>query len=197
MEGSFHGFLITHSESIAIADAYTLRDASGHPVYRPTVHYAYHPCDAAVLSLHELAGKNMRMPASKRVMSEELAGGVDELGVLLMGVDPRTDRPFTFWYGSQLDIGEARKMAEYNSATSLQVTATVVSGLIYCLKNPGRGIIEPDNIPHGEILPLALPYIQPVVGKYTDWTPIEGRNALGFAEKIDSSSPFQFSNVRV
>ena len=26
--------------------------------YRPTVHYAYHPCDDAVLSMHELAGKN-------------------------------------------------------------------------------------------------------------------------------------------
>jgi len=25
-------------------------------VYRPTVHYAYHPCDDAVLSVHELAG---------------------------------------------------------------------------------------------------------------------------------------------
>ena len=28
---------------------------------RPTCHYAYHPCDDAVLSLHEFAGKNWRL----------------------------------------------------------------------------------------------------------------------------------------
>src|SRR5690348_2458192 len=55
LEGPYHGFLITHGEAISIADYFTLRD--GDTVrYRPTVHYAYHPCDGAVLSLHELAG---------------------------------------------------------------------------------------------------------------------------------------------
>jgi len=60
LEGAYQGFLITHNESISIADYYTLTD--GETVrYRLTVHYAYHPCDAAVLSLHELAGRNWRM----------------------------------------------------------------------------------------------------------------------------------------
>jgi homospermidine synthase len=54
LEGSFHGFLVTHAESISIADHLTLRK-DGEVVYRPTVHYAYHPCDDAVLSLHEAA----------------------------------------------------------------------------------------------------------------------------------------------
>ena len=57
MEGPYHGFLITHSESISIADYLTVRE-NGEVVYRPTVHYAYHPSDDAVLSVHELAGKN-------------------------------------------------------------------------------------------------------------------------------------------
>ena len=51
-----HGFLITHTGSISIADDYTLRDAAGAVLHRPTCHYAYHPCDDAVLSGHELAG---------------------------------------------------------------------------------------------------------------------------------------------
>ena len=50
-----HGFLVTHNELISIADYFTLREG-GKVVYRPTCHYAYHPCDDAVLSLHEMAG---------------------------------------------------------------------------------------------------------------------------------------------
>jgi homospermidine synthase len=57
-EGSYHGFLITHIESITTADYFTVRDAEGKVVYRPTVMYAYHPCDDAVLSLREYAGNN-------------------------------------------------------------------------------------------------------------------------------------------
>ncbi len=37
-------------------------------VYRPTVHYAYHPCDAAVLSVHEFAGRNYVLQERKRIM---------------------------------------------------------------------------------------------------------------------------------
>jgi homospermidine synthase len=49
LAGHFHGFLITHGEAISISDYLTLR--KGDQVqYRPTVHYAYHPCDSAVLS---------------------------------------------------------------------------------------------------------------------------------------------------
>ena len=51
------GFLVTHNESISIADYYTVRDDKGEAVYRPTCHYAYHPCDDAVLSLHEFFGR--------------------------------------------------------------------------------------------------------------------------------------------
>lgn len=57
MEGHFHGWLITHNEAISLADYFTI-GTGDNPTYRPTVHYAYHPCDDAVLSVHELAGKN-------------------------------------------------------------------------------------------------------------------------------------------
>ena len=57
MAGPLHGFLITHNEAISIADYYTVVEG-GAVRYRPTVHYAYHPCDDAVLSVHELAGRN-------------------------------------------------------------------------------------------------------------------------------------------
>lgn len=52
--GAQYGFLVTHNESISISDYFTVRDASGKAIYRPTCHYAYHPADDAVLSLHEM-----------------------------------------------------------------------------------------------------------------------------------------------
>src|SRR5690349_6721018 len=84
LEGPYLGFLITHGESISIADYLTVRDG-GAVRSRPTCHYAYHPCDDAVLSLLEFAGKNFRLQPRKRLMMEEITDGIDELGVLLMG----------------------------------------------------------------------------------------------------------------
>ncbi len=69
LAGPIQGFLITHNEAISIADYLTLRDG-GRVTYRPTCHYAYHPCDDAILSLHELQGNAFRpqsaLPADER-----------------------------------------------------------------------------------------------------------------------------------
>ena len=107
-----------------MADYLTLRDGDA-VIYRPTVHYAYHPCDAAVMSVHELAGRGWQQQSEQRLMMEEIASGIDELGVLLMG-----HKKGAFWYGSQLTIEEARKLAPHNSATSLQVAAGVLGGMV-------------------------------------------------------------------
>ncbi len=188
--GPQHGFLVTHNESISIADYFTVRD--GERVrYRPTVHYAYHPCDDAILSLHELAGRNWLAQERQRLLMDEITDGIDELGVLLMG---HTEG--AYWYGSQLSIAEARRLAPHNSATSLQVTSTVLAAMIWAIENPEEGIVEPDEIDHERILALAKPYLGPVVGVYTDWTPLDGRGSL-FPEDIDASDPWQFKNFRV
>ena len=47
--GPQYGLLVTHNEAISISDYYTVRDADGEAVYRPTCHYAYHPCNVAIL----------------------------------------------------------------------------------------------------------------------------------------------------
>ena len=90
-----HGFLVTHNESVSIADYLTLREG-GKAVYRPTCHYAYHPCDDAVLSLHEMAGAAwQRQPEWKILDENEIVDGIDELGVLLYGHAKNA-----YWYGS-------------------------------------------------------------------------------------------------
>ena len=171
-KGPFHGFLITHNESISIADYYTVKE-DGAVAYRPTVHYAYHPADDAVLSIHELAGKNWEVQSRTRLMMDEITSGMDELGVLLMGHDRGA-----YWYGSRLTIEEARSLAPYNNATSLQVTAAVLAGVIWVMENPARGIIEPDAIDHERILEITKPYLGEVVGVYSDWTPLQDRGRL-------------------
>ncbi len=190
LEGPYHGFLVTHNESISIADYYT-RKEGGRVAYRPTAHYAYHPCDDAVLSLHELAGKNWRLQAEKRLIMDEIADGIDELGVLLMG-----HAKGAYWYGSRLSIHEARRLAPHNSATSLQVTAAVLAGMVYALENPRAGLVEPDDMDHARMLEIARPYLGEVVGAYSDWTPLAGRESL-FPEPLDRSDPWQFKNFRV
>lgn len=188
--GSFHGFLITHGESISIADFLTHRE-NGKIAYRPTVHYAYHPCDDAVLSVHEFAGGNWHMQERKRILNAEIIEGIDELGVLLAG-----HRMNAYWYGSQLSIDEARKLAPYNTATSLQVCIAVLSGLIWAIENPQAGITEPDQIDFRRNLEICTPYLGPVVGAYTQWTPLTDRERL-FPEDLDRSDPWQFRNVLV
>lgn len=189
-EGPFHGFLITHNESISIADYFTVREGD-RLAYRPTVHYAYHPADDAVLSVHELAGKNWVAQDRKRLMMDEIVHGMDELGVLLMGHEKGA-----YWYGSQLTIEEARSLAPYNNATSLQVTAAVLGGMVWAIENPDRGIMEPDEMDHERVLEVAGPYLGRLTGAYGDWTPLDGRESL-FAEDIDRDDPWQFKNFRV
>jgi homospermidine synthase len=190
LEGPYHGFLITHGEAISIADYFTMRD--GDQVrYRPTVHYSYHPCDDAVLSVHELWGKNFRLQETKRLMMDEIEHGIDELGVLLMG-HPKG----VYWYGSRLSVEEARRLVRFNNATSLQVTASALAGMIWALENPNRGIIEPDEMDHDRIIDICRPYLGKVVGESSDWTPLFDRERL-FPEDLDKGDPWQFKNFRV
>jgi homospermidine synthase len=190
LEGPFHGFLITHNEAISLNDYFTVWE-DGTAVYRPTAHYAYHPCDDAVLSVHELAGKNWRVQGRQRLLLDEIDSGADELGVLLMG-----HARGAYWYGSRLSIGEARRLAPFNNATSLQVSIAVLSGIIWALENPAAGIVEAEDMDFARHLKLCRPYLGPVVGEYTDWTPLRDRGGL-FPEAVDPGDPWQFSNVRV
>ncbi len=188
--GHVHGFLITHGESISIADYLSVRQNS-EVVYRPTVHYSYHPSDSAVVSVHEFAGRNWHLQDRQRILMDEITAGIDELGVLLAG-----HKKNAYWYGSQLSIDEARKLAPHNNATSLQVTVSCLSGMIWAMENPNTGLVEPDEMDYKRNLEICGPYLGPVVGAYTDWTPLHDRERL-FPEDLDKSDPWQFKNVRV
>ena len=189
--GPQHGFLVTHNESISIADFLTVRDGDT-VVYRPTCHYAYRPADDAVLSLDEMAGCQWKQQKKSHILEEnEIVDGIDELGVLLYGHAKNA-----YWYGSQLSIEETRRIAPYQNATGLQVTSAVLAGMVWALENPTRGVVEADEIDFKRCLEVQRPYLGPVIGRYTDWTPLQDRGVL-FPEDIDTDDPWQFKNVIV
>jgi homospermidine synthase len=186
-----YGFLVTHNESISIADYFTVGDKA-KPDYRPTCHYAYHPCNDAVLSLHEMFGQAGQRQKAIHILDEnEITEGIDELGVLLYG-----HKKNAYWYGSQLSIEETRRVAPYQNATGLQVTSAVLAGMVWALENPTAGIVEADEMDYRRCLEVQMPYLGPVIGTYTDWTPLTDRPGL-FPENIDTSDPWQFRNVLV
>jgi len=189
--GAQYGFLVTHNEAISIADFFTVDD--GKKVsYRPTCHYAYHPANVAVLSLHELFGSAGKIQDKLHVLEEdELQDGIDELGVLLYG-----HKKNAYWYGSQLSVEETRKLAPYQNATGLQVTSAVIAGMVWALENPEAGIVETDEMDYKRCLEIQRPYLGPVKGYYTDWTPLEGRPGF-YKEDIDTKDPWQFRNILV
>lgn len=186
--GPYHGFLITHGESISIADHLTLRD-SGEVVYRPTVHYAYRPCDDALLSIDELMGSG-RKQDHQRILRDDIVAGMDELGVLLMG-----NARGVYWYGSRLTIDQARQLVEHNTATSLQVVAGILGGVVWALDNPRAGVVEPDDLDYETVLRVARPYLGELVGVYGDWTPLAQHSQL--YPPARDEDPWQFLNVRV
>ncbi|MFD2184723.1 homospermidine synthase [Rhodoplanes azumiensis] len=186
-----YGFLVTHNEAISISDYLTVRDG-GEVVYRPTCHYAYHPANDAVLSLHELFGAAGKRQDKIHILDEnEIVDGIDELGVLIYGHAKNA-----YWYGSQLSIDETRELAPYQNATGLQVTSAVLAGMVWALENPEAGIVEADDMDFRRCLEVQRPYLGPVIGTYTDWTPLTGRPGL-FPEDIDETDPWQFKNVLV
>jgi len=190
--GAQYGFLVTHNEAISIADFFTAYDRKGKVTFRPTCHYAYHPCNNAVLSLHEMFGQAGKPQSSFEVMDENsLFDGIDELGVLLYG-----HKKNAYWFGSQLSVEETRNLAPYQNATGLQVTSAVLAGMVWALENPQAGIVEADEMDFRRCLDVQTPYLGPVKGYYTDWTPLTDRPGL-FPEDIDTADPWQFRNVLV
>jgi homospermidine synthase len=189
--GQQYGFLVTHNESISIADYLTVREG-GEAVYRPTCHYAYHPCNDAVLSLHEMFGAAGAAQEKHVILDEhDIVDGADELGVLLYGHAKNA-----YWFGSQLSVEETRELAPYQNATGMQVTSAVLAGMVWALENPQAGIIEADEMDFHRCLEVQKPYLGPVKGYYTDWTPLDGRPGF-FPEDIDTADPWQFRNILV
>lgn len=173
------GMIVTHGESFGVSHALTVRE-NGVPVYRPTVHYAYLPCNDSLVSLHELRCRNYEIHPRQRIMSREITAGMDLFGALIMG------HPFNSWWtGSVLSIAQARRHAPDANATAVQVAAGVLAAVLWIERNPRRGLCFPEDLPHEQILRCARPYLGRVVSVRSDWTPLQ-RHRVYFSENPEA-----------
>jgi homospermidine synthase len=195
--GDIIGMVVRHGEAFTISDHLTVWDEqTGRPLYRPTVHYAYLPTDAAMASLHEFKMSGYELQAQQRIMADDIISGMDELGVLLLGHALNG-----WWTGSQLDIDEARRLAPHQNATTLQVAASVLGALAWSIRHPRQGLCVPDDLPPDEVLQVANPYLGPCPSIQTDWTPLRPRYDP-FADyrtpgQVDPDDLWQFGNFVV
>lgn len=185
------GMVVTHGEAFGISRALTV-ESNGRPAYRPTVHYAYMPCNDSIVSLHELRCRNYELHPRKRILTDEITEGKDLVGALIMG-----HRYQSWWTGSILSIEAARRKVPHVNATAVQVAAGVMAAAAWALRNPRRGVCLPEDLPHQEILRHARPYLGQVVSRPSDWTPLQRHRAY-FDEtpwaQPDRSDPWQFGN---
>ena len=185
------GMLVRHGEAFTISDHLTVWQ-DDKAIYRPTVHYAYCPTDAAIASMRELEMQQWSITPNQRIMNEEIIDGEDRLGVLLMG------HPYkSWWTGSLLSIHDSRKLIPKQSATTVQVASAVYAAVAWAMANPNAGYRVPDDLPWREVLGFAEKYWGGYYSEPADWDPLMHRNDLykGWNNrKYDETDPWQFGN---
>lgn len=161
--GTFIAPAIPHEETFSLAALLRSTDPVSGVIYQPTVLFAYQPCDLALASLW--CRPYLGEEAPKRVLIDEIAGGSDQLGILLL----RRGRREIYWYGSTLPVAEARRHAPFCNATTLQVAAGLVGGLAWILENSEQGLVEPEDLDHRRVLEVAAPYLGELKAIGVDW----------------------------
>jgi homospermidine synthase len=188
------GMVVRHGEAFSITEKLTVREGE-QTIYRPTVHYAYCPCDCAIASLHELRGNDYRLQSRIRIMTDEITSGADILGALIMG------HPYlSWWCGSDLSIDESRRLVPHQNATTMQVAISVVAACLWMLDNPSRGVCVPDGLPHEFVLAVSKPYLGTFISTPSDWTPLKHYTNFfrGYNQpQLDTSDPWQFKNFLI
>jgi homospermidine synthase len=188
------GMVVRHGEAFTISDRLTVWK-NGKAVYRPTMHYAYCPCDEAIASLNEMRGYNYKLNENQRIMNDEITAGSDVLGALIMGHDYNS-----WWVGSDLSIEESRRLVPHQNATTMQVAISVVAATMWMIENPEEGVTIPDDMPHDYVLKISKPYLGKWISKPYDWTPLKNRDTTfdKFNKPdLDKKDPWQFKNFLV
>ena len=188
------GMVVRHGEAFTLSDKLTVWK-NGKAVYRPTMHYAYCPCDEAIASLNEMRGYNYKLNVNQRIMNDEITSGADVLGALIMGHEYNS-----WWVGSDLSIEESRRLVPHQNATTMQVAISVVAASMWMIRNPLEGVRVPDELPHDFILKVSKPYLGKWISKPYDWTPLKNRDTTfdAYAKPdLDRKDPWQFKNFLI
>ncbi len=148
-----------------------------------TCHYAYHPANDAVLSLHEMSATAARRSRSCTSSTSTARGRRRRARRAAL-------RPCQKRLLVRLRSRWKRHAASrhYQNATGLQVTSAVLAGMVWALENPKAGIVEADEMDYKRCLEVQMPYLGPVEGHLHHWTPLDGRPGL-FPEDSTRRTP--------
>lgn len=195
-EEEYIGIHMPHGECITVSDCLTVYDDNGNVEYMPSMYFVYCPCDDAIASLREVEMRGYKMDGMKqRILCDEITSGKDKLGSMLLGHDYKA-----WWCGCLTDIEETRAVAPGQNATSVQVAAGAIGGLLYAIRNPRLGFLVAEQVPWQEVLTEVEVYLGTMKSCRTDWDPLKNRWDLykGWNnDKIDESDPWQFCNFLV
>ena len=99
-----------------------------------------------------------------------------------------------------MTVGQARALVPGVNATTMQVAAGVLAGLVWAMENPERGVTEPENMDSERVLDIARPWLGEMFGEFTEWTPSAPASALFPHSELEDTAgkdPWQFSRMRV
>ncbi|AGE59850.1 homospermidine synthase [Acanthocystis turfacea Chlorella virus TN603.4.2] len=161
------GMVIPHEEANSLSYFLTLKKG-GKVVYRPTVHYAYQLPDVAIASLVEYQAEGMPdIITNERVIKDEIESGADTLGAFLMSPDFGK-----WWCGSKLTIEESRRLIPHQNATVVQVSPSILAGMIYMIQYPDMSPVFPEDVPEDYLMNT---FIKPYLGEWisipVNWEP--------------------------
>jgi len=154
--GSFSGGTVQHDEATSIQKFLSVYNQDTIR-YAPTVMFVYRPLAIAREYMEDFSRHNHgeRQPKRTKVVYEELTGGIQYVGVFVIG-----EKFKPVWVGNAITLADALKWGPMNVPTILQVSAGVLGALCWIMKNQERGkILYPEFLDHRFILDVAEKYI--------------------------------------
>ena len=136
-QGWNEGYLTAHEEIFPIRDF--LRTGN----YAPTVYFVYSPGDYAKRSLSENADRKVKK--YHVIRKEEIISGGESVGMILSGENFQTR-----YFGNYLRNENAAE-----SATAVQVSASLFAAYKYIQNHPRLGMLFPEEVDHREVLKTA------------------------------------------
>jgi homospermidine synthase len=159
--GVLSGYCIPHAES------YSLLQFLKTETYSPTIYYSYLLPDNGKLITNylEYALDKHGLPKQYHILrSDEIYEGYDSVGCLVY-----FDNNKTYWIGSIIDNTFALSISPEINATCIQVAISVLATMMWMIKNPHKGIIEPEVLDTDEILDFCIPWLGDIFYSQVDF----------------------------
>jgi homospermidine synthase len=66
--------------------------------------------------------------------------------------------------------------------------------MVWALRNPRAGVVDAEDLDHASCLAIQRPYLGDLFGRFTDWTPLTGRDLSGTGTGLSAAAPSSAAN---